>query len=237
MPGEASFAEGTPSRNVTDGPCSRIGRVSHAMISTSAAPARVSPRLALVFYSVAILLAALAMLGVFNPGGYVVVAVLFDHPFVFGVLVLAALAVACWVGPGPVAMRATGLTLGAVAAFGYAGFGALNWMSGSPQHQIVTERAPAGQLEFRVIEGAQVIDTVWELRVRRPAGLLSKEWSAGCLNGDNPDDGVRELEVDRQPQHRGDRYGRTDSPGGSRSGDRPSAPTRGHWSWVLARNP
>ena len=189
MPGEASFAEGTPSRNVTDGPCSRIGRVSHAMISTSAAPARVSPRLALVFYSVAILLAALAMLGVFNPGGYVVVAVLFDHPFVFGVLVLAALAVACWVGPGPVAMRATGLTLGAVAAFGYAGFGALNWMSGSPQHQIVTERAPAGQLEFRVIEGAQVIDTVWELRVRRPAGLLSKEWSAGCLNGDNPDDG------------------------------------------------
>ena len=25
--------------------------------------------------------------------------------------------------------------------------------------------------------------------IRRQAGLLSKEWSAGCLNGDNPDDG------------------------------------------------
>jgi len=170
-----------------------MGRVSQEMISASAAPARVSPRLALVFYSVAVLLAALAMLGVFNPGDYVVISVLFDHPFLFGVLVLAALAVACWAGPGPVAMRATGLTLGIVAAFGFAGFGALNWMAGSPQHQIVSQRAPAGQMEFRVIEGAQVIDTVWELRVRRPAGLLSKEWSAGCLNGDNPDDGFESV--------------------------------------------
>jgi len=133
-----------------------MGRVSHEMISASSAPARVSPRLALVFYSVAVLLAAFTMLGVFNPGGYVVVSVLFDHPFPFGVLVLAALAVACWVGPGPVAMRATGLTLGAVVTFGYAGFGALNWIAGSPQNQIVSQRAPAGQLEFRVIEGAQV---------------------------------------------------------------------------------
>lgn len=168
------------------------------MTSVSAAPARVSPRLALVFYSVAVLLAALATLGVFNPGGYFVVSVLFDHPFLLGVFVLAALAVACWVGPGPVAMRATGLTLGVFAAFGYAGFGALNWMAGSPQ-QIVGQRAPAGQLEFRVIEGAQVIDTVWELSVRRPAGLLSKEWSAGCLNGDNPDDGFASVKwIDNQ---------------------------------------
>lgn len=159
------------------------------MTSANAAPARVAPMLALLFYSVAVLLAALATFGVLNPGGYVVVSVLFDHPFLFGVPLLAALGVACWVGPGPVAIRATGLVLGAVAAFGYAGFGALDWMAGSQQHQILRERAPAGQLEFRVIEGAQIIDTVWELRVRRPAGLLSKEWRAGCLNGDNPDDG------------------------------------------------
>ena len=76
----------------------------------------------------------------------------------------------------------------AIAAFGWAGFGALNWLAGSPGHQIVRERAQAGQLEVRVLERAVVVDTVWELRVRQPAGLLSKEWSAGCLNGDNPDD-------------------------------------------------
>ena len=163
------------------------------MISASAAPPRVLPRLALVFYSAAVLLTALATWGVFNPGGYVVVSVLFDHPFLFGVFVLAALAVAIWVGPGPVALRATGLTLGVVAAFGYAGFGVLNWMAGQPQHQIVSQRAPGGQLEFRVIEGARVIDTVWELRVRRLDGLLSKEWSAGCLNGDDPDDGFESV--------------------------------------------
>jgi hypothetical protein len=163
--------------------------VSHEVIPASAGPARATPRLALAFYSVALLLTALATLGVFNPGGYVVVSVLFDHPFLFGVAVLAALGVACWVGPGLVAVRATGLVLAAVAGFGYATFGALNWMAGSPQHEVVSQRGPAGQLEFRVIQGRQVIDTVWELRVRRPGGLLSKEWSAGCLNGDDPDDG------------------------------------------------
>lgn len=67
--------------------------------------------------------------------------------------------------------------------------GGVSLMFASPQHQIVRERAPAGPLELRVIEGAQLIDTTWELRVRRPAGLLSKEWSAGCLNGDDPADG------------------------------------------------
>ena len=44
-----------------------------------------------------------------------------------------------------------------------------------------------------MIEGRQVIDTVWELRVRHRAGLLSKEWSAGCLNGDNPGDGFESV--------------------------------------------
>lgn len=146
------------------------------------------PRLALLFYSGAALLVALAILGVFNPSGHVVISTLFDHPWAFGVFVLTALAVACWVGPGPVAVRATGLTLGAIAAFGCAGAGALNWMAGGPGDQIVRERAPAGQSEVRVLERAVVVDTVWELRVRQPAGLLSKEWRAGCLNGDNPDD-------------------------------------------------
>ena len=69
-------------------------------------------------------------------------------------------------------------------------FGALNWVAGWPQHPIIRERAPGRLLEVRVIEG-RVIDTVWELRVRHRAGLLSKEWSAGCLNGDNPAMGSR----------------------------------------------
>lgn len=163
------------------------------MITASVAPARAAPRLALLFYSIAVLFAALATLGVFNPGGYVVVSVLFDHPYLFGVFVLSALGVAWWVGPGPVAIRATGLVLAVFSAFGYAGFGALNWMAGSPGHQVVRERAPVGPLEVRVLQGSVVIDTVWRLKVRHPAGMLSKEWSAGCLNGDNPDDGFESV--------------------------------------------
>ncbi len=105
---------------------------------------------------------------------------LLDHPFLLGVLVLEALAVACWIGPGLGWMRATAITPGVVAACANASSGALNWMAGSPQHQIVSQRAAVGQLPFQVIEDAQGIDTVWELRARRPAGLLSEEWSSSA---------------------------------------------------------
>lgn len=86
--------------------------MSHEMMTEGGtARPRVSATLALLFSSVAVLLLGLATLGVFNPLGHVVVSVLFDHPFLFGVPVLAVLGVACWVGPGPVAMRATALFL------------------------------------------------------------------------------------------------------------------------------
>jgi hypothetical protein len=153
-----------------------------------ATPGRLARRWSLLLYSVALLLVALAIWGVLNPGSYVVVSTLFDHPFLLGVPALALVSVACWVGPGPTAARATGLTLGALVAFGYGWFGGVNLMVSSPPHQIVGAHAAAGQLELQVIEGARLVDTVWELRVRRTAGLLSQEWSAGCLNGDKPDD-------------------------------------------------
>lgn len=142
-----------------------------------------------MIYSVPVLLVALAAFGAANPGGYVVVAVLFDHPFLFGVAALGTLGTAFWVGPGPRAVRATGLALATVGAFGWAWVGGMSLMmfSISGRDQIVRESAPSGGLEVRVIEGAQLIDTVWELRVRRPAGLWTRDWSAGCLNGDNAD--------------------------------------------------
>ena len=73
-----------------------------------------------MLYSLAVLLVALAAFGAANPGGYVVVAVLFDHPFHFGVAALGTLGMAFWVGSGPRAVRATGLAFAAVGAFGWA---------------------------------------------------------------------------------------------------------------------
>lgn len=46
---------------------------------------------------------------------------------------------------------------------------------------------------------------------------------------------VREGEVNGSRECRGDSYGRTSSPGGSQSGGRPSAPTRGHRSRLRAK--
>jgi hypothetical protein len=162
--------------------------VSKELTPASATRLRLARRWSLMLYSLAVLLVALAIWGVLDPGGFVVVATLFAHPFLLGVPALALVSVACWVGPGPAWVRATGLMVGALVAFGYGWFGGVNLMSASPQHQIVGTRAADGGLELRVLEGAQVVDTVWELRVRRTAGLLSQEWSAGCLNGDKPDD-------------------------------------------------
>jgi hypothetical protein len=171
----------------------RMGAVSQEMTSTRAAPARVAPRLALALYLVAALLAALATFGVFNPGGYVVVAGLFDHPILFGVLVFALLGLACRVGPGPTWLRTMGFALAAVAAAGWASLGVLYLLVAlvTPHGQVASERSPTGSLEFQVTEGAAMIDPVWELRVRRHAGLLSRQWSAGCLNGDDDNNSFR----------------------------------------------
>lgn len=161
------------------------------MTSVATVRARMARRPALLSCSLAVLLLALATLGVLNPGGSVAVSVLFDHPFLFGVAALALLGVACRVAQGlPTIVRASGLTVAVVAALIWAALGGLisMFVFGAPHDQIASERSTAGSLEFRVIEGAAVIDPVWILRVRHSAGLLTREWSAGCLNGDDPAD-------------------------------------------------
>ena len=142
-----------------------------------------------MLYSLAVLLVALAALVIGNPGGYLVVSALFAPPFL-GVPALAPL----WGGllgrsracRGAVdgagsCHRPGGLRLGMVRRPELDGVLA----TGSDR---AAER-PSGGLEVRVIGGALLIDTVWGLRVRRPAGLLTREWSAGFLNGDDPDNG------------------------------------------------
>lgn len=96
--------------DVVTRPSGKLSPVSSKMtavrsVSTRAARWQTAP----LFYSASALLVALAAFGAANPGGYVMVAVLFDHPFPFGVAALGTLGVALWVGPGPRAMRATGL--------------------------------------------------------------------------------------------------------------------------------
>lgn len=99
------------------------------MTAARSAPTRAArPRAAPLLCTVSVLLVSLATLGAVNPGGYVVVAVLFDHPFLFGVAALAILGMAFWVDPGPRAVRATGLALAALGAFGWAWVGGVSLM-------------------------------------------------------------------------------------------------------------
>ena len=52
--------------------------------------------------------------------------------------------------------------------------------------QVSAARSPDGRSTVVVTEALAVIDPVWEVRVRQNSGLLARQWYAGCVNGDDP---------------------------------------------------
>jgi hypothetical protein len=80
-----------------------------------------------------------------------------------------------WVAVAVLAVVATGMLGGAFAAWSFS-----SGMSES------STRSPDGRFAAVVTEGAAMIDPTWHVTVHQNNGLISRQWSAGCLNGDDP---------------------------------------------------
>lgn len=59
--------------------------------------------------------------------------------------------------------------------------------------------APGGAPHEAVAEEGGFLDPLWSVSVRQP-GLLGREWSVGCVSGDDPADEVDRL-VWRDAEH------------------------------------
>lgn len=114
---------------------------------------------------------------------------LLGHPFWFGLgaLALVTIAVASLVvsrsGRVAVAIAASLLALLWALAWFLLGFVFGNFE--------LTDRRPApgsGSLEVRIEDGAAAVDPLWRFSVRRWAGMRTRDWAVGCVNGDDPDD-------------------------------------------------
>jgi hypothetical protein len=51
---------------------------------------------------------------------------------------------------------------------------------------VTSVRSPDGRFTAVVTEGTAMIDPIWNMSVHQNAGLLSRKWTAGCVNGDDP---------------------------------------------------
>ena len=140
---------------------------------------------ALILTVVGALLCALAVGGFVCYRFYLLRPYLF-HPMAFAAVGGAALATACVLGPRRPLIRwggAVACVLGA-AAVAFAG-----WFATAVQSELRLEsrqESPDGAMELVVFSGSATFapDPVWELRVRTAAGLLSREYDLGCVNGD-----------------------------------------------------
>jgi hypothetical protein len=65
------------------------------------------------------------------------------------------------------------------------GIGALIALAGRVDEADAKE-SPDGRFTVVVAEGAAMIDPVWYITIHQNRGLLSRQWHAGCLNGDDP---------------------------------------------------
>ena len=53
--------------------------------------------------------------------------------------------------------------------------------------------SPDGSSVLVVTRGAAMIDPVWDLSVRQSSWLVARSWPLGCLNGDDPDNGLESI--------------------------------------------
>jgi hypothetical protein len=150
-----------------------------------------------VILGAAATLFALAVFGEADPGGWKVIDEAFDHWAVLGPLSFAVLGLGCCtLQPSAPPARAGRAVLVVGTTVICAGWILLNWVSSGlvDQDFAVTRTIPAPQghhYTLVISHGADVIDPLWALSVRHGSGLTAREWPFACINGDDPDLGMR----------------------------------------------
>ena len=140
----------------------------------------------------------LTILGDFDPGGWVVLTLAYDHLLIVSVLVCVLLVLAL------VGIRTTNWWLYNARIFLATTlvFFTLAILLASrffPQDLRVQQdiAAPEGHpYRLVVAEGYDVMDPVWTLAIRNGHGLRAREWRFGCLNGDEAIYGLRSVAWD-----------------------------------------
>jgi hypothetical protein len=123
-------------------------------------------------------------------GGLLVLARLFDRPFLFGSLVLGTLIAAVMVGSRSLGIR---IVAGTLAVF--LGFLAvpLYSLSGDDPKVTMDQAAPERPDRHLVVEmGSVMIDTLWWVHVDEGSGLTKRRWQVGYFNGDAGDNALVE---------------------------------------------
>lgn len=145
---------------------------------------------------------ALALWGYLNPGGFVWVGRLFDHPGL-----MLGLAIAC-LGADHLRHGRQGAGIGVIAA-GIALGGALNLVvsvGGAPTGEEERLVAPDGGSTLVVVPWSQLIDPMWSIQIERCEGLFARRIDLGCVNGDDDNlNGVQWLDSRRIDVSVGDR--------------------------------
>lgn len=122
------------------------------------------------------------VLGVTNPGNFVLLDRLFNHPLAFltvGFVFLVTSTATARALPGVAkfVLVAAQMLLGPMAFF------ILSGVSGESS----TVPAPQGHAyEAGTEEGTAVIDPIWSISIRQRSGILARSWEIGCLSGDDP---------------------------------------------------
>ncbi|MGW4199442.1 hypothetical protein [Streptomyces sp. NPDC004726] len=123
-------------------------------------------------------------------GGLLVVAQLLHHPLLFGLLIVAALTAAVFIGLRNTVVRAlSAVTAGLVAFLAVP----LALFSASGQ-EVTTDEAAPGRSDRRLVveEGAALIDPLWWVYVDEGSGLTKRRWQVGYFNGDAGGDSLTE---------------------------------------------
>ncbi|MFJ3586011.1 hypothetical protein ACIPPS_27815 [Streptomyces sp. NPDC090127] len=143
----------------------------------------------LVLAAALVSLAELAGWWCSQDGGLVLVAKLFHHPLLFGVLVVGLLTAAVFVGVRSLVVRiltgiAAGLAL--VAAFPFFLFASI------PSE--TSDRTAPGRPDRHLVieEGSAMIDPLWWVYVDEGWGPAQRRWKVGYFNGDAFTDGLHE---------------------------------------------
>ncbi|MFD9030354.1 hypothetical protein ACFVZW_04175 [Streptomyces sp. NPDC059567] len=124
-------------------------------------------------------------------GGLLVVAKVFHHPLLFGLLVWAALTTAVFMAFRNLIVRILAGTISALLALAalpfvlFASFGAA---------EETKDTAAPGRTDRHLVieEGSAMIDPLWWVYVDEGSGLTKRRWHVGYFNGDDPANGLAE---------------------------------------------
>lgn len=147
--------------------------------------------LALVAASALLVLAGVAGRHADRDGGLLLVAKLFDHPLLFGLLIWAALTTAVFMAFRHLVVRVLAGVMSALlalAAFPFVLFAAF----GSTEETM--DSAAPGRTDRHLVieEGSAMIDPLWWVYVDEGSGLTKRRWHVGHFNGDDPANALAE---------------------------------------------